>query len=158
MGLPLEEFHFTVETFGDAVAASKAPHIPDLRSRDCARPTNWVSPQRRRQSKKHSNQASGAALELADIFERMIQQLTWLGHTVPESASSLTPPRFVQPRHWITFSRHLTGPIHQGSCPGENELSRPKSDRPPGPSAWALPHREVPTRAGSNGTAKSTPS
>jgi DNA-binding MarR family transcriptional regulator len=38
-----------------------------------------------------SNKASASALELADIFERMMQQLTLLGHTVPESASSLTP-------------------------------------------------------------------
>lgn len=33
----------------------------------------------------------GNAEELAGLFERMMQQLTLLGHTLPQSATSLTP-------------------------------------------------------------------
>jgi DNA-binding MarR family transcriptional regulator len=38
-----------------------------------------------------SVKTSEAALELAEIFERTMQQLTLLGHTVPKSATALTP-------------------------------------------------------------------
>ncbi|HMF79642.1 MAG TPA: MarR family transcriptional regulator [Bryobacteraceae bacterium] len=50
------------------------------------------------------NKATASALELADIFERMMQQLTLLGHTVPQSATSLTPQQLK-----ILFVLHSLG-------------------------------------------------
>ena len=41
--------------------------------------------------KQFGDQEAGDAEELAGIFERMMQQLTLLGHTLPTVATSLTP-------------------------------------------------------------------
>jgi DNA-binding MarR family transcriptional regulator len=41
--------------------------------------------------KQFGNQELGDAEELAGIFERMMQQLTLLGHTLPTAATTLTP-------------------------------------------------------------------
>jgi len=45
-----------------------------------------------------------AAAELAEIFEVMMQQLTLLGHTLPDSATSLTPQQLK-----ILFTLDLLG-------------------------------------------------
>jgi DNA-binding MarR family transcriptional regulator len=45
----------------------------------------------RKIKRRSAEPEDGNAAELAGIFERMMQQLTLLGHTLPTSATSLTP-------------------------------------------------------------------
>jgi DNA-binding MarR family transcriptional regulator len=59
--------------------------------RDCFDYQTIVSYNQMAKSRQLSRVSDGGAEELAGIFERMMQQLSLLGHSLPTSATSLTP-------------------------------------------------------------------